>query len=244
MRIISPFHDYYDSAMALGQDRTRVYLRNTATQSASHPLSVLQPILREVRVLGGFSFVQATPFSPGYAKLETRARCLPSTSVTEFFVVLAGQLYPGLRVAVPGRAPQYAYSLEQAVQLCVAANINLEKSRFSRFWDTRSGEQQLTALFAYKGSRQFHEICVEHRIPLALVTVVDIITDPALGGVRFFQELDAWETFQVLDTFIGGIARGDEEAMIRISDKDRLKQHGFNAQSFRKPPSKTLRKAS
>lgn len=242
MRIISPFHDYYDTAMALGQDRARVYLRNTVTQSASHPLSVLQPLLREVRVLGGLRFVQTTPFSPGYAQLEAHISWLPSTSVTEFFVVLAGQLYPGLRVAIPGNAPQYAFSVEHAVNLCVAADIDLNKSRFNRIWETRSGEQQLTALFAYKGSRQFHELCVEHHTPLALVTVVDIITDPALGAVRFFQELDAWGTFQALDTFIGGMARGDESAMVRISDQDRLKQHGFDAQSFRKPPSKKLRK--
>ena len=243
MRIISPFHDYYDSAMALGQDRSRVYLRNTAAHAENHPLTVLQPLLREVRVLGGFSVAQTTPFSPGYAQLEARASWLPSTSVTEFFVLLAGQLYPGLRVGVPGAAPQYAYSLEHAVQLCLAAAIDLRKSRFNRIWDTRSGEQQLAALFAYKHSRQFHELCVEHRVPLALVTVADVLTDPALGAVRFFQELDAWETFQALDTFIGGMACSDEDAMVRISDKDRLTQHGFDAQSFRKPPSKKGRKA-
>lgn len=228
--------------MALGQDKARVYLRNTVVHPPGHPLSALQPLLREVRVQGGFSLVQATPFSPGYAQLEARASWPPSTSVTEFFMVVAGQLYPGLRVAVPGNAPQFAFSLEHAIQLCVAADIDLNKSRLNRLWDDRSGKQQLTALFAYKGSRQFHELCVAHQIPLALVTVADIITDPSLGSVRFFQELDAWETFQALDTFIGGMVRGDERAMVRISDNDRLTQHGFDAQSFRKPPSKKRRK--
>jgi hypothetical protein len=89
----------------------------------------------------------------------------------------------------------------------------------------------------------FSRTSVEHRVPLALVTVADVLTDPALGAVRFFQELDAWETFQALDTFIGGMACSDEDAMVRISDKDRLTQHGFDAQSFRKPPSKKGRKA-
>lgn len=241
MRIISAFNDYYDSAMALGQDRTRVFLRTPCIvdqQTDRHALAPCQALLRTVFQVNRLGIVHITPFSPRYATQAAARPSRPSTVLTEFLVLIGGQCFPGYRIDLPGKGATFSYGLEQALAACVAADIDPRKVRRGLF-ERRSLEQQLKQLYALRDNTQLNEACIEHQIPLALITCAEIVINPCLAESRFFQAMDPWQAFQTLDQFIGGLANNDEHAMARVSDADRIAQHGFDARSFRKPPTKT-----
>lgn len=60
------------------------------------------------------------------------------------------------------------------------------------------------------------------------------VINPCLKRVEFFRCKDAYTVYQELDMFISGVLGEPGVPMVEITDKDRIKQHGFDEWSFRK----------
>jgi len=61
------------------------------------------------------------------------------------------------------------------------------------------------------------------------------IVNPILDEYDFYKVFDSFNAFQEIQMFIGGVLGSKENEIIKISDKDKINQHGFDYKwSFRK----------
>ena len=69
-----------------------------------------------------------------------------------------------------------------------------------------------------------------------------LIINPELSDWQFYKVLDAYQAFQELEMFLGGVLAGEDNPMAGISDRDLAKAKGYDCMSFRKEPTKRKRK--
>jgi len=227
MRIISRFQDYYDRGMAHGADHARAFLRETfeySEQSSTCPIpSHLAPLTELLK----------SDMSAGRA------------SLSPFLIAFAGKLYPGVRCHVTGSAAdappsqssaEIVYDKESLFRFCVAHSIDLNKKGL---FDRRTQAQRFQAFFDLRGTTTGAGPLTTEGIAIAVAVARrpgHVLVNPALKPFEFFRVFDAWQAYQELDMYLGSLAAPDTKPPVQVSDPDRIKQHGFDKQSFRKRP--------
>jgi hypothetical protein len=91
----------------------------------------------------------------------------------------------------------------------------------------------------YRSSGAAKRVHREHNAP-AFVYVMHgqgaLVVNPCLREFGFMRVKDTYTAFQELQDYIGGILGQPEPAILHVSERDSLKQHGFDEQwSFRNP---------
>jgi len=63
------------------------------------------------------------------------------------------------------------------------------------------------------------------------------IINPVLKNYEFYKIFDAFQTFQEISMFLGGVLGKGEKEVVEVADKYKITQHGFDYKwSFRKEP--------
>lgn len=227
MRIISRFQDYYDRSLAHGADKTRVFLRETQEYAERNKNSDVPAHLMQLT-----SLLKAD-MSSG------------RVSLSPFLVAFAGKLYPGVRCHVTGSAAdnppsqstaEIVYEFDSLKRFCTARDVDLDKKGL---FDRRSQAQRFEAFFALTGSDRCGAMLVEHGIAIAVATEGRpgcVLVNPPLKTFEFFRVFDAWQAYQELDMYLGALSAPDTKPPVQVADADRIQQHGFDRQSFRKRP--------
>jgi len=65
------------------------------------------------------------------------------------------------------------------------------------------------------------------------------IVNPLLKEYEFYKVFDAFQAFQEIQMFLGGVLGNKEKPIIEVADKYKIGQHGFDKWSFRKEPERT-----
>lgn len=242
MRIISPFHDYYDSAMATGTDEQSVFLRRSSSDPlpTGHAFEVWNhPLKRWVERVQG---AHLGPFGDMLVgRLQREKTAEPG------LVMFAGRLFPFIAVQETAQAndPTYVWTLDELVAWLAARGEKLGERR--SFWgDRKTEEERATAWFGWRG----HDVTPEMaQAQVALVLIEDhgfrwgraqrpgeLVINPRLEPYGFARQLDPWTAYQELSMFVEGVLRHPDPVMEPITDQDRLAQHGFDHWSFRKMP--------
>lgn len=250
MRIRSPFNDYYDTAMAHGSDPSRVFVRNPETSE-----------LKLDRDGAGVwdRYGQLTGIADAF---ELRNE---SVYLSACLVVFCGRVYKALRVhrlhgdpartvtdVKPNEIEQRVfYDADEARQYLEAllGPERLRKKGESLFeYNNPIANGTLTdrleRYFKGQGSAELLQWSVENRIAIAVLRIGSrfeksiLQIHPPLKDIQFYRLFGAAEAFQELDMFWGGVLASESKPTISIGDKDRIAQHGFDARSFRKGPSR------
>jgi hypothetical protein len=234
MRIISDFHDYYDSVQATGQDQTLVYYRKAEeVETPEYPFPVL-----------GYC---ESPYEP----------CGPR--VRQHIVGFCGKIYPVITLTqVAADKTVICYNLEE-VDRFVEGNYRTKTveeyrtglTRQERRWGWRSSklrrgvfEEHFSACAAKQES--FAEIFVEKRCPVFVGAIDEqrhwrrsgtIVYNGSLKELEFFRLFDTYTAFQEIAMFLGGLAVPLKE-IPEVPDKIMVGVKGFDQWSFRKPPTK------
>lgn len=239
MRIISKFKDYYDSALAYGQDDSTGYMRQTRV------------IVRE-------DLVPQRDLNDAFRQLGVS---LPSLRCRqpEGWVWREG---PDMGVlAFCGRAyPFYALTLGKGGSQINRDAVS-EKTIFS--WD-KAFEDHVWQPPAYvRDEGDWREALaasakadltawnLEHRSPAVVLMprghVGDragpefgwprIIVDPCLADFGFQKAVDPFAAFQEISMFLGGVLASTNEPPSPQTDREKVASHGFDPKyGFRKPP--------
>lgn len=231
MRIVSPFHDYYDVAQGHGHDASRVFVR--APQA--HPAAF------------GRASVALPGVPPELMWAQEIAKLVPpprhfrdkkgvEQTVTGGWILFAGKLYPLADVVAPGQpSPRVIYSHEELVALVGGAAP--KKSAFL----SRAYSDSLTwkDFFDLSASPRWVSLALEHHVAVLcwLQATCLLYQNVPLKPLQFYQRLDAWQAYQELDMFLGNLA-SPEKPVPLIDDRYRLEQHGFDKWSFRRPPAR------
>ena len=243
MRIISDFHDYYDSVQSAGQDQSVVYMRSrkeVALNRDSYPFPV---------------FGQTLP--PSW-----RWQCR-GVKVDQFAIGFCGKVYPILRLSYQLKPESKSTSVVcfnlGDVDAFIERNykrheIDAYRSkprrwRFSDSWDRgqrREKFKEFFDLFAVKQSA-FAEIFIANQSPIFVASVTageawrsngyKIVFNGSLKELEFFRIVDTFTAFQELQMYFGATAQPNRP-IPAVSDEDLASAKGFDKWSFRKPPTK------
>ena len=238
MRIISKFHDYYDSGMSEGQDRSLVFMREhaqwTRSQAENAPASLrLFAQLAQSRM-------------PRPLNLNRPDRKHMRVLVSFGVVLLAGRLYPLAEVeritygVSAERDHHWVYELDELVALLDEHDYDILAGRSARrtYQELTGKSQDVKSFYALRGNEALMAHALEHRLPLLSVqqSIAHLEQCPQLQALQFYRCMNPWQVYQELSMFLGNLAAPERNTVV-IADKDRIAQHGFDKWSFRRPPS-------
>lgn len=232
MRIISDFHDYYDSVQAVGQNQTLVYIRKSEeVEVQEYPF----PVFRFARSFG------------------SNERCQPQ--VCQHIVGFCGKIYPVLvlthvatnSVAVCHSLDDVDRFIEHNFRPNLVAEYNRKAKRRWRWqdWPCSSRDafdRHFAACAAKKDS--FVEVFVAKGCPVFVGTAGrynwralsgKIVYNACLKDLEFFRLFDIYTAFQEIAVYLGGLATPQKE-IPQVPDKIMVGVKGFDEWSFRKPP--------
>lgn len=210
MLIVSEFHDYYDTAIAHGVDKTVVYRR-------------------EHKVIGK---------DPSYPQIITDVKRRNWHSRT-FVVGFAGNLYPGVWIErAAGSDDQVFYSLDDFERWL--ADVGAEVREDKWFWrgstDLLHSQVRRNHFDAAK-HKGLLKIFTDHRTPIFLWRRDQVVINPTLKEWKFQKVKDPFTAFQDIYMFISGVLGVDARETVQISDKDLASKRGHDGKySFRKYP--------
>ncbi|MDF1698363.1 MAG: hypothetical protein P1U56_21110 [Saprospiraceae bacterium] len=257
MKIISKYKDYYDSALALGIDKTLVYNR--------------------------FHQAMKADLLPNYQKFNTTVwetipdvyYCVPNGGsrfdANEFIDVqyvhigFCGKIYPCISFArkiekqTVSRATYY--SAETADSYIKKLLVNNPKAEFiNEFYVCeRPTLEEFEIYFSCPAFHlEYNSWFQEINAPSFLINLIPktctnpkelmgtmekheqfVVTNPNLKEFEFFKIKDTYTCFQDISQYLGGVLTSREKIKDNLSDLDKVKQHGFDAKyGFRTRPKK------
>lgn len=236
MKIVSKFHDYYDSVQAYGIDEACFYKRNTEEfKKDTKEFKIIEDLIKvNNNLLRGkikWFMLSETPFR-----------------VSNYYVLFfCGKVYPVLQFRHMTRKSinyYYYYSLEELeVDFKKWATKTQKKwwpktkqvDYWNRTFQRYHAEERLSKTV---NNNTVNDLHFELNSPIILYDEYSdiVLTNPRLADIKFFKVKDVFTTYQDLGQFISGVLGGQCPITVELSDKIRSQKHGFNEWSFRTPP--------
>jgi hypothetical protein len=232
MRIISDFHDYYDAAQSMGQDRTLIYQRQKRKIWSEEEKTNLKLPLR----------------------LQDRGWHL--IRFYNLFVGFCGQLYPLVEIQrnEQERYTKHCYSIEQVdawiVEHCSLKEQDIykgkpyyEKHAVRRNWPVDGHRSEFIKYFDNcQAQEQFvGPILEKYNVPLFIAenqwhnykqeTLITL--NGSLKEVEFYRVFDTYRTYQEISMYLGNFVQ-PRKPIPAISDEIMAEAKGFDRFSFRK----------
>jgi hypothetical protein len=239
MRIISKFHDLYDNCMAYGLDESVVYLRETSVIFDNSKTSYYQDQTQHDL----FKKLTSGPRISEHNKKDLKATFKLIT------IMLAGKAYGGVEITIvkPGQhtIKTTFYDQEGLVKFLAKYDMiydDLNYKYIVRWKRTGADDKSIAQHLELNGDPKFMELAVKLKLPVFMVVKDDryskVIKDPCLKDQDFYRALDHQTTFQEINMFLSGILAPENHPMVKIEDKYKIIEHGFDKFSFRKPKEK------
>ncbi len=232
MRIISKFHDYYDSVLKFGADNRVVYVREAAEVDLRNGLPE------------DLSFME-----PSLHARDLRTQHDASLLLQPFIIAFCGRVYPGVRLispGKPGKAPAFDESYYDAASYTARLTelgLKINPGRRSRWSLSCASPLKLCDIkdFYKTPAAPAFDALVSRRTPVLVGVAtlrspvsLELHQDCALKPFRFYQVFNAYSAFQELDMFLGGVLAQNEDPMPVLDDRAKVQRKGFDQYSFRR----------
>lgn len=241
MKIVSKFHDYYDSAMAYGQEPGLVYCRESDTIGFRTPSFIRNHLTMDLSPF--LYFLSRSKEGLG----DIRGIYNKKDYYFNFGIIgFCGEIYPYIEFSIdddliydsdyePRIKKSYFYDPESAIKKIKV----LEPKDIKRYFKV---DNSLI--------NHFKKIFLEHKIPTFHI-IYDrydsfskeqfgtdgwiLEKNPPLKEFEFFKVRDPFSAFQEIAWYIGGVLRTDDTNMVAIDEKRLIEKRGHDAKvSFRK----------
>lgn len=244
MRIISKFHDYYDSVQSVGYDPNLIYHRvqnEYRIELRQHYYYGRNPdnfIMPEGMPTFSESFLMHV--SPMVQR--GGASFMPDRG-TLFLIGFCGKYYLALEQTVT--VPPYNFSESEYLH---------DKDSAVKFFQERRKNQPEREVFGILGEctvNPFADSLEPFRALNAPVFRMDLrnyrsifslektlTVNPELAAMQFYRVFDPFTAYQEIAMFLSGVLGWPENAMVQISDEDMRDAKGFDEWSFKKKPTK------
>lgn len=239
MRIISKFHDYYDTVQGLGFDSSLTFIRE---RKRFDPRAYVPKEISE-HMATGYSVETCRPADRRFVAIE---RCA-------FTVLFCGSIYRGIRIealTTPMSKAIYCYSEQKYRSELAALGYKAKQKKAQRWWVVQNKFKNSADYFAATGKADcaLFEFAIANRITSAIFTdreqrwmgfgddETKLVYNPPLKDISFYQVKPVVQAYQDLEMYLGSVLGAPERPIIAITDKDRIQQHGFDKWSFRKMP--------
>ncbi|MFW6025771.1 MAG: hypothetical protein ACOCRX_05450 [Candidatus Woesearchaeota archaeon] len=250
MRIISKFHDYYDTSLSYGIDDNIIYKREKINLDKNDPN--FQKLFKELKSTSDFNSLERFIMSririndvfdhllnfEGFGNIFF---CLKSYPFLEFEISDSVKNYKNV----------YVYNIEQFEKDCVKdlsekdKKFLHKKSKFSK----KSLYDKVIDYFKdnyhdYSNNEILMSLHLEYETPIIAkfenkyFQSEKVIINPILKDFDFYRAVDPFTAFQEISNFMGNYIGKKGNETVEIDDNIRAELHGFNKESFRKPPKK------
>lgn len=238
MKIISKFHDYYDSIQkySVGDKEDIIYLRKKKEKKDFETPEITDALSKFNRKLIFESMRYNIYF--------------------ELFIIgFCGKIYPGIKLYVKKNPiclnirECYAYNINDMNDFIYSfKNKNLEKkyhkkdtSNFKQSWKnifTIGYSQENLITFFNENYKILNELFIKYNTPIFSILLNNyykskLFLHPILKEYEFYKVKDPYMTYQEISMYIGGVLGIDNPETIEISDKDMLYKKGFDDKSFK-----------
>ena len=206
MLITDGKRDYYDSvAGTMGIDKTLVWKRNIEELKYSSPNSF-------------YRIVNCHPYNTKNFK-----------HVEMFIIGFCGKSYIGFKFEINTDIKIITYDKEEVIKVF---NLNDKTMKytlnnFNNYYDEIS-------------KINYDEVYRKHNTPVFIISSdytnhnTYMTINGCLSDYEFYKVFNSFDAFQEISMFIGGVLVSSENAIVNISNSDRIKQYGFDKYSFRK----------
>ena len=237
MLIISKFHDYYDSVLTWGIDKTVVYKREEIEVN-------LTPVALS------YDWQKERPYP--YHQSAWRDYTYLSYEASPILVGVGGKVYAGYRIEYrqynkysycSSTVTRYVYSMDDLKSVLK----NFDEKALTHFEEGKQEkhskhlkwcEENVEKFFAEDHTTAQYNVFTNYGVPIFYMTFpvrgADTLTlNKCLKDVTLIRRLDPYTAFQDITMFISGVLGVGEPNTVEISNEEKAKKHGFNKQSFR-----------
>jgi len=241
MKIVSNFHDYYDSVMAHGQDHSVVWVRKELeydTQRDSTP-KLITELSNEINKAVGEDVISAVNRYDRIYRHWLR--------LTPFTIVFCGKTYNGVTVMCSSPLiVKTFYSFDKLNECLVdmTKGVELVSNKYSVGGMLEWGSKRTVKDYFNVVQNINQDWLIANKVTCALQlhsnhhTKCDtVIVNPCLNSYEFYKVMDSFSAYQELDMWLSGTLAFPQNIMIEIEDKYRIEAHGFDTKyGFRKRP--------
>jgi hypothetical protein len=269
VRIISRFKDYYDGALALGQDTSLTYVRATQVYTREKPPEIEAPKeLTSKYPQAEARWIHAATAMCYRGELPTLTRRpTDDPDVEDYFrrlgyydrdkdvqtgvIFFCGKQYPFYAAPKAVKKEYSAWRTDYEVQRVFSwdkefdslveqregINRNRQLGPFRDVLQDISGQENV-------GANLLFRVPVVAELNYVLPdTAHAIVVNPDLSKLGFQRVIDPYAAFQEISMFLGGVLGQNIDPPSPMTDKEKVKSHGFDPQyGFRTPPGKKKRK--
>ena len=219
MKIISKYHDYYDTVRIYGTDNSIKYIRKELVFNKNHPEYKL---VYETLKLDELRYINAYN--------EFMSNC--------YIVSFCGKLIPIVELSLYGTKYR-CYNIESADEVVKQCG----KKEKQELWEPkrrklrRSLRSKVISIFSHTGLNT-EELHHHFKAPVFMYSRYDyyITINPKLCKIDFYKHMDAFTTYQELSQYVGGVLSNTNQPVSVISDEDKKAMHGFDKWSFKTMP--------
>ena len=233
IKIISNYHDYYDSTMGLGFDTERLWIRTQDCLTLRFPLK-----FREGYLFGTSNDSNSVP-----SFFLSHYNDTTGPYIGSYLILLAGKLYPGVEVRASYLdSSQHFYTLDSFIRYVAKNNMSDLLQGYKKRVE-KDMIRNIKDLFDLQGSEMLRDFAIEHRITIATdwshnlnfgSHARTLTVNPMLSRLQFQKCLDPVTVYQELEMWVGGVLT-EPEAPNPVPDLQRVINHGFDSKlSFRK----------
>ena len=244
MRIIGKSKDYYDSALAFGQDESIVYVRKPEVMNEDQAKKAIgfgnkdryfSDAVLDHLLVGGL---------PDSERSIYRNRWRSYSGDLRFYIIgFCGKFYPCVQhkpIGQGGDLPEITFYAGDKVRLNRRGSDRIKEERTKE-------EKKIDRFLAFEfkeGDDLFHKF----QTPIIVFDITDcyfrdikenaLAINVNLSEYKFFRVKDAFTAFQELSQYIGGVIGVHPDPVGDIADKDMRDAKGFDEWSFKRRPSK------
>ena len=248
MLIVGKFKDYYDGAVGMGIDKTIVYERHLVEMVIPKNISEM---LKEIKHWGdSFTWV--------YGGLGIEAIPKGKTNTDLVVVGFCGKLYVGIKITKPIVNDPYNYKVEFVYDHDKIVKVLKKEQKNRDSYDSKYRKSYLenyenyvveikavdptkwfieynTPIFVYGTSKPTtYRSYNSHNTPEE-----NFFINPKLKDYGFVKVFDPYMAFQEIQMYVSGVLGNNEDGkQPKMSEKQKVAQHGMDKWSFRKEPKK------
>lgn len=224
MKIVSNFHDYYDSVMSMGIDKECVYIRKEQEilmikEAINEWHQNISGVRNKKHEIGTLSDIHNSNTSTEKFYIED-----------EYILIgFCGKLYPCVRQTIIDR--NTTSNVKPMVKCFYRKSKEVDEdlwwkdtSHFNKNWDN------------------FKLYFIEYKVPIFVIkTNVSkrervIILNSNLKQYQFYTIKDTYTAYQEIYQYISGVLGVNQKEIIEVSNKDKVIKHGYDKWSFKTRP--------
>ncbi len=221
MRIISKFHDYYDSVQSHGQDKNRLFERKQEYfyipyDTLSIPFLKFINHFNDFNIIGFAGKIYIYHYSYGHTYNAEARKCIKSN--------------------------YQVHTQWQEIQELIENNDTLNK-KYQRLPILNDKSFNEAGFNAVHNDKRLLKLFEKYNTPVFQLHLKydtwELIINPCLKDIGFFKIKDTFTAFQEIDQYLGTVLVKEQQGHIPTGDDVVLAQSkGFDRYSFRKDKSK------